>query len=687
MLLHVDEWAPPSARRRLFESADDTGGRSALVVACLTIFVSGGLPYGISALFPVMFSEGILAAQRCGVEKARMCVAEQRSTKCCDAQMLSYTLISSTAMIPSDSLVAVYGELVDRKGPRFTFALGMLCACVGLAVLAANLLLHSEPLWFVAFALLGSSGPGIFFSILFLSETYPALQPLIAALCSATFDASAICFYIWNALYFRAGFSLGAIATTWLGVCTLCALATWRWLPTWRWLKAERLRAKSAELDRSRVPSIDTRQDSACSDCSTSSQSLLDRSSKSLLSDLSNTGSSVIDAGLSSTRSLLEGGVVTFGASGMERAVDKVAPVGAGEPATPPRSVDDNRNHVYNHDDQHDGALIAPTPPITPNAHLIRALQLSYHAGYDGTESESSVSGGMLCVPPHDASASSRIAEAAPAAATGAVATDASPSRPPLSSTHHYASPTSPAVAAPRLVDQMLRIDTLLLLLTMSCANLKATYYIVSFSDELRSLFDEETAHRLDSLFNVAFPVGALLTSPIASRLLRRYRKQPHAYMFIALLGQHVFGFCTLLPYVAPQAIGALLFGPARTMLWGAYFHYLAEPRRYPRQLAGRTLGYSNLLLAVTSDAPLYAINLLVETLTADGGAPRRAELYRCVHLTMQALLLVCLTFPLHLYRTRHCKMPAHAQSRSSEQRHSGYEPPPATNAAESRSP
>ena len=111
----------------------------ALSLACLSVFVAGGLPYGISALFPVLFSEGVLAVQRCGVEAARVCAAVKRDTKCCDAQMLSYTLLSSAAMMPSDALVACYGEFVDRSGPRKTFVVGMACACTGLGLLALNM--------------------------------------------------------------------------------------------------------------------------------------------------------------------------------------------------------------------------------------------------------------------------------------------------------------------------------------------------------------------------------------------------------------------------------------------------------------------------------------------------------------------------------------------------------------------
>ena len=684
-----DEWEP-SRRSRSGGSGDS--GASALAIACFAIFLAGGLPYGISALYPIMYHEGVLSAQRCGVERAATCLAEHRTSKCCDEQLLSFTLMSSVAMVPSDSLVAVYGEFVDRKGPRKTFVIGMLCACVGLALLAANVLLGSEILWFIAFAFLGSSGPGVFFSILFLSEKYPRLQPLIAALCSATFDASAICFYVWNACYFRLGLSLSSIATTWLALCALAALATYPRLPSWRWLKAERLRARAA-VTAGYPPAggVLERQESMDSNRSSSSRSLFESSSRSLFEttpsgslcsskpmgmsaaapSMASVGGAggVGGVGGRSTRSLLDGGVVTFGASVVQPkghtspplTTISAAPAGA---TTPPRTG-------MRDDGELTDPLIAPTPPTTPNQSIALAIMGDAHGGALGDAHASVEGGGAAALPATAAACETAVPHGAPHAPHGAP---------------HVSHAPNAGMGAPRLVDQMMRTDTLLLLLTMSCANLKATYYIVSFSDVSRQLFDEQTARQLDSLFNLAFPLGALCTSPLVSLLLRRFRKRPHAYMAIALLGQHLFGLCTLMPYVLPQALGALLFGPARTLLWGAYFHYLAQPRRYPRHLAGRTLGYSNLVLALTSDAPLYGLNLIVEHVTADGGRARRAGVYLSVHAAMQILLVLCCAFPLHLYRTRHCPAPSEARddlsmrdSRRDSTESYGYEPPAPT--------
>ena len=66
-----------------------------------------------------------------------------------------------------------------------------------------------------------------------------------------------------------------------------------------------------------------------------------------------------------------------------------------------------------------------------------------------------------------------------------------------------------------RLLPQVfLRTDTLLLIGSMAVVNLKASYYIISFSDSARTLFDEGTAKALDTLFNI----GAYATCDSARR-------------------------------------------------------------------------------------------------------------------------------------------------------------------------
>ena len=178
----------------------------------------------------------------------------------------------------------------------------------------------------------------------------------------------------------------------------------------------------------------------------------------------------------------------------------------------------------------------------------------------------------------------------------------------------------------------------------------------VSFSEHAQALFPPAIAQRLDLIFYLAFPLGALVTSPLASLLLRRYRTRPAVYMTVALCGINLFSLCTLIPHPLPQSAGALLFGPTRTLLWSSYFAFLAQPRRYSRSVAGRMLGYSNLIVAFFSDVPPYALNWLVTV-------SKHGHLY--VQLLLQACLLCCFAWPAHLF----CEERRQRQRRASRER------------------
>ena len=191
-------------------------------------------------------------------------------------------------------------------------------------------------------------------------------------------------------------------------------------------------------------------------------------------------------------------------------------------------------------------------------------------------------------------------------------------------------------------MEQILRTDTLLLIAMVSVANLRATWFIVSFSDRIRYAFPSQTALKLDTMFNIGFPVGSLVTSPLSTLLLRRHRKRPDIYLAVAWCGQVAFGVCALIPSASTAAAAALLFGPTRTLMWSSYFHYLAQPRRYPRKLAGRTLGYANLMIALASDLPPYGLSWLVKH--------TEASISIAVDGVLGILLLCCAALPAHLF-------------------------------------
>ena len=395
--------------------------------------------------------------------------------------------------------VAAYGELVDRKGPRKTFLVGMVLACIGLGIICLNMQLHSEPLWYVCFWCLGASGPGIFFSVIFLSEKHPQLQPIISAVASATFDGSALCFYLWNAIYFRTGIGLAAIAGGWLLLSILLAVATVVQLPSWAWLKRERSRRSA-----------------------TSATSMGTASSRSELVD----GELAVDAedaepdkrsGDTADRAPALGGCSAHSPSRL-----------AAEDAPSPERT------------RLDTPLITPlSPPGTPADPLSVALRHAYY-GEVTADAEESVHRASRYCPPGSGRAAEATTDEARRGETrqsmSAAASTGRPERAPISTEESGGASSrvngkgtggmggggsggsmggGSGGSSSRLLPQVfLRTDTLLLIGSMAVVNLKASYYIISFSDSARTLFDEGTAKALDTLFNI----GAYATCDSARR-------------------------------------------------------------------------------------------------------------------------------------------------------------------------
>ena len=210
------------------------------------------------------------------------------------------------------------------------------------------------------------------------------------------------------------------------------------------------------------------------------------------------------------------------------------------------------------------------------------------------------------------------------------------------------------------LCQLMCRGDTAMLLTFMAAFNLRSAFYISTMSDMLEANFGRATADAVSELFNVAFPVGGLLTSVVASVVLQRFSEREDAYMALVLVMANVYGLLALLPFVPCQYAGALLFGPVRTLQWACYFHFLAKPSRYPASLTGRLLGYSNLVIAVVGDLCPYLLSIYVSggPLGPSDDGPGHdvgpwpgstSGRYFVVNLVLQAVTLACFALPLRL--------------------------------------
>ena len=202
----------------------------------LSIFAMGGIVFGVSSLYSVLYRENVLLGA-CPAAQARACTAREpalASTKCCDEQKLQYTLLSSIALFASDGAVVLYGEVADRLGPRVCFGIGALCVMMGLVLMGINSALGNDALWYLTFFMLGVGGPGVFLGSFSLQEKHPHLRAVMTALAASFWDGSAIVFLAFNALYFGGFGSLGSISAFWLALSACLAAATFLSLPTWK---------------------------------------------------------------------------------------------------------------------------------------------------------------------------------------------------------------------------------------------------------------------------------------------------------------------------------------------------------------------------------------------------------------------------------------------------------------------
>jgi hypothetical protein len=465
-------------------------------------------------------------------------------------------------------------------------------------------------------------------------------------------------------VYFNLGWPLSTIALTWLATALVAAAATYMQLPSWRWLQDERVRMERQQQQRGSSLLSEAEYSSLyCSLPSSPARGLTEAKQAPPPKPLSR--SPIAADGWAARDAPVADVVARPGVA---------AGASAARPATLLGAEGDEVERRPEH-----------SPPPTPGSlSILKALHhrvcVDSAAADEETPEELHTQAlvtalQVLRTGSHDERRLAAEAEAAAALVPMAVETSpafshewqmvlslnpVSPSR-RASREDPLSRPTNRSMHRRLLRSQMLRTDTLLLMMTMAFANLKATYYIVSFSEDARVLFPPEVAERLDVIFNVGFPMGSLISSPLTSLLLRRFRKRPDVYMMVAVVGVNVVGLLTLSSYPLPQTVAVMLFGPSRTLLWSCYFHFLAQPNRFARATKGRMLGYSNLIIAVMSDLPPYLLNWCV---TRFNGLTLAT-----VHLLLQVALLGCLAFPVYLHACHHEEVAAKASSTATSSR------------------
>ena len=127
------------------------------------ILLAGGVVFGLPSLYPVFYQRGHWD-NLCTHEEAQVCSAEQKTTKCCDAQLAQITTLSSICYFLADASAALWGEAVDRAGARRMLGLAAFIACTGALCIGLGTHHRMEGLIATALLLVALAGPGVFFS-------------------------------------------------------------------------------------------------------------------------------------------------------------------------------------------------------------------------------------------------------------------------------------------------------------------------------------------------------------------------------------------------------------------------------------------------------------------------------------------------------------------------------------------
>ena len=182
------------------------GLRRVVVYACLTTFAMGGVVFGISSLYPLLYQQGF---QRTTChedpEHALMhCKAsESTGTKCCNEQLVRYSMVASGTFFFVDAAAAPWGELADRRGGRVCLVVASFMSVGGFVMLAVGSFLQADSTITFALLLLGIAGPGAFnggyIGTLEIIGDYNAdLKSTLTSFSAAAFDGSALVFMLFQ---------------------------------------------------------------------------------------------------------------------------------------------------------------------------------------------------------------------------------------------------------------------------------------------------------------------------------------------------------------------------------------------------------------------------------------------------------------------------------------------------------
>lgn len=175
------------------EAAKKRKGVKAVVLACLCTFSMGGAVFGISSLFPLLYEQGFWRSL-CG-EAAGQCVGS--SQKCCESQLVRYSLVASVSFFLADGAAAGWGEVADRLGPWVCLCGAGSLSVTGFVLLGFGSLATggtADIITTTALCILGCAGPGVFnggyLGGVAVTHDMPTLKAALTSFSAAVFDGA-----------------------------------------------------------------------------------------------------------------------------------------------------------------------------------------------------------------------------------------------------------------------------------------------------------------------------------------------------------------------------------------------------------------------------------------------------------------------------------------------------------------
>lgn len=195
----------------------------ALVLTCLAVFLMGGVIFGLSSLYPTLYSFGVYEGE---CESRDEC-PEDRA--CCPSQRASMVFLSSACLFAADGVMVLYGEVNDRVGPGCCLGVGgSLSVLSFLGIWATATFDLGAACWFASLAGLGLAGPGVFMGCLSFGAAFPAVAPSVSAVAAAMWDSSAVVFLLWALV--GEVVPVAHVAFCWAVASAAVGAATWRLL-------------------------------------------------------------------------------------------------------------------------------------------------------------------------------------------------------------------------------------------------------------------------------------------------------------------------------------------------------------------------------------------------------------------------------------------------------------------------